>query len=1179
MKRKRNRLAAWGLLLSLVATSVFSFLPLYTAQAAGEGKNIKYNSNSNVLTMDGLTDITKYNQTLTGAKWIPLPSKTLPAANKPVTLLGSDGAGLNSYYGAVKNVVNLRSSYDFTELKNLIFNLPPFRTADSIRASTKTTSGIRDTADYVEMYLKQGGMSSATSDEKEVIGQLCATPVDQAPLEISISEFDTSQPARLSGEYAYYGPVAFNVNKRALDQKAKVKSISEGVSLVNGSYADVAGEIVVGDSYYLKVNNKKQMKNIQIMLSISTPAEHLAFYTDTNADTVPGYCIVPYVTIREESASIEAGSFGKFGHIRVRLTDQDTGQALSGVAFEFSSAIDGAFKCSAQTNELGYATSPELPVGKYKVMQMSVNTGYEKSTTAKYPSIITDSSIVDIAFTNARYQSSVRLFIKDESGKAINGGMFGIYQKDELIASGIADDKGSYQVQLKAGVYTAKQLEAKEGYVKDQNVYTFEITSAADQKSYTFVNTKIQGSVCVGFYDPTQKDMALTNGRFHIVDGDGNVISGPHNMEGAQCIVNNLPAGTYYVQQLIAPTNYKRNDNLHIFTITSKDKITTVTIPNLKQLAAISITAVDEDHKYIENVEFSLIDKKSGREIGRGAADGNGKLVFSNLPVGADYQVKVLKVPEGIKKNTDIRDASPVGEGQVVELTYSFAYIRGTARIKKINSSTLAGVKGAVFSIRKAGNMEVSRVTTGTGGYVDVPLSYGNYTAVELDPGAGYVETGQREEFTISSDGDNPLVLFYSNKIKSEVVISAHRSTGVQNVIEGAAFELYHEDGTLVKGKGNITTNAFGQAKISGLEYGSYYLIQTGAPVDCIPYKEPIAFRVTQNNAIVEIEVANAVKTGSITLLYRDKDTHEPIFGAEFTLYNADTHKAVDSQYTSTGGIAFFNRVPYGNYYIKMTKAAPGYVLDDSIIGMEEEEQEAALSLFLAVNAYAGGKAKKIIIDDNNKDVIIGEGEKPDTGDEDSGSIGDSGATVKPGGNEDSGSGENGNSGNEGSGNNGNGGNSSGGIIVDGEKLPVPSPKPNPSPSPSPSIKPAPNPSYPSIQIPIQPNSPALTDKEPVLSGENGETVDETKDATLFGENQETEDLENVDISGASNQDGTGDFPNVTEYNKISKPANQPEANMPKTGTDAVEAQMVILFMGGFFSLAVAAFGLKTKNR
>lgn len=63
-----------------------------------------------------------------------------------------------------------------------------------------------------------------------------------------------------------------------------------------------------------------------------------------------------------------------------------------------------------------------------------------------------------------------------------------------------------------------------------------------------------------------------------------------------------------------------------------------------------------------------------------------------------------------------------------------------------------------------------------------------------------------------------------------------------------------------------------------------------------------------------------------------DSETNKPLSGAEFTLYDAETEKEVQTVISDSKGYAEFKDVKPGEYYVKETNAPAGYQISEEKI-------------------------------------------------------------------------------------------------------------------------------------------------------------------------------------------------------------------------------------------------------
>jgi len=146
--------------------------------------------------------------------------------------------------------------------------------------------------------------------------------------------------------------------------------------------------------------------------------------------------------------------------------------------------------------------------------------------------------------------------------------------------------------------------------------------------------------------------------------------------------------------------------------------------------------------------------------------------------------------------------------------------------------------------------------------------------------------------------------------------------------------------------KGTITTDADGNASLSGLPYGTYYLDQISAPigVTLIPRQMVTVGASSISNPVTYL---NTLGFGHIDLTKRMNQSGTPYEpGATFRIYlkSAGSYDASpadqrDQITTDANGHAASKNLPYGEYCMIQISAAPGMKVDTTIreyrIGMD----------------------------------------------------------------------------------------------------------------------------------------------------------------------------------------------------------------------------------------------------
>lgn len=162
--------------------------------------------------------------------------------------------------------------------------------------------------------------------------------------------------------------------------------------------------------------------------------------------------------------------------------------------------------------------------------------------------------------------------------------------------------------------------------------------------------------------------------------------------------------------------------------------------------------------------------------------------------------------------------------------------------------------------------------------------------------------------------------------------------------ITDARFELYREeDGeekdTLI---GEYETNGNGIITVDSLEYGTYYFVETEAPLGYVRSDSKLYVTVSEDDPSQRVNFENERKKGQFTLTKISDRTKQLLSGAEFELYNADgTHADEKTYITDASGELTVKDLAWGKYYLLESKAPKGYRLSEEKIEFEINAETA----------------------------------------------------------------------------------------------------------------------------------------------------------------------------------------------------------------------------------------------
>ncbi|MEG2712411.1 MAG: SpaA isopeptide-forming pilin-related protein, partial [Clostridia bacterium] len=141
--------------------------------------------------------------------------------------------------------------------------------------------------------------------------------------------------------------------------------------------------------------------------------------------------------------------------------------------------------------------------------------------------------------------------------------------------------------------------------------------------------------------------------------------------------------------------------------------------------------------------------------------------------------------------------------------------------------------------------------------------------------------------------------------------------------VQGALFELKDENGNIV---GESTSDKNGVVRFSGLNVGTYTILEKVAPTGYVLDRKPISASVTAG-ATSKVTFINNKIYGKLKIVKTDDVDKAPLQGVTFQIQNADK-VIVDTVTTDASGVAMSKNLPYGNYTYRETQVPSNIKLD-----------------------------------------------------------------------------------------------------------------------------------------------------------------------------------------------------------------------------------------------------------
>ena len=646
----------------------------------------------------------------------------------------------------------------------------------------------------------------------------------------------------------------------------------------------------------------------------------------------------------------------------VEKVSADGGEPLNGAVFqvldEGKKPIDGKI-----ITTYGGSGTVTLPLGKYYLKETVAPEGYELNEEL-IPFEVTTNGRNTVTVKNTPKTGLLTVKKTDNGGNPLLGAEFKIYAMgDEArknpIYTLITDSNGkAVKTGIPYGSYVAIESRAPEGYERDDTERPFDIPQKAEDGTVSadisiFVkNTKSRYALSIVKRDINDKNKKLANTKF-AVRGGGFYAEVETGKDGTATV--EVPAaGEYSITEIAPPVGYTLDPATYTVKVeghTAAGEEEPFIAKNYQ--TKVTLNKVDEKGNRLEGAEFSILDA-DGKQPAKFTQEGSvytysesgsvteieaGYADIVGLPVGS-YILRENKAPE---KYIPMEDMSFHVRADLydkaLELTVeNLPHEKGVAVLKESPDGTR--LKGAVFTLYKADNTEVEKVTTDKAGVaLFTGLNPGSYYIKETAAPEGYKLSDKKFDFTIDSNGvlsgkgfagDELYKLTVENRPVEHGFKVKKVSTNDEGLtLLGAEFRIL--GGGLDK---RYTTGADGLTEQITLPIGEYTLTEMKAPEGYVINGEGRHISVREDGIYLDgdklgegtaITIRNAPVNFKLRLVKVDADTNQPLANVAFILKDEDggTHSLI----TGSNGITDTISLAPGKYTLSEVAAADGYAI------------------------------------------------------------------------------------------------------------------------------------------------------------------------------------------------------------------------------------------------------------
>ena len=533
------------------------------------------------------------------------------------------------------------------------------------------------------------------------------------------------------------------------------------------------------------------------------------------------------------------------------------------------------------TSGTGADWSKELPLGKYKLMEIAAPEGYALSD--------------EIYDAELRYADGHTPLVT-VTVKAHN----------EYLSA---------EIQLEKEKEILKPYTDADGYIRQELTTTYGL-------GFVF-----------GLYNAD--DIHYTDG---MLPADTLIAVGMTDMHGKLTFSGNLPHGAYTIRELDGPKGWKLNPNRFDVRISPENQADDAPVIRVSldgtvrnELIYTKVTLTKTDITGAETVPGAEIEVKNeqGEVIYRAVTDENG--VIPDIPVTPGrYTFKEVLAPEGYTLNETTCSFTVNENGHVSgDTVLRNDFTRFTLKKVSEHNEPLAGV---AFSLKDERGAVVATVLTDADGIAMFEkIPYGSYTVVESKPLPGYLPSGAQVTLTLDGTFVNPtepIAVIPNERMK----LTFKKVDTAGNPLAGVAFSLIDaQSGTV---SAHAVSDEKGEFEITGFTVGDWILREDEAPEGfnlMNDYPFHVGYNWKNDQTVTLVNIPNHYEF--------EKTDHrrKPLSGVRFSLYD-DKGTFIRELVSNENGVVRADNLVPGNYLVRETRPLDGYARTDEEITFTIDE-------------------------------------------------------------------------------------------------------------------------------------------------------------------------------------------------------------------------------------------------
>lgn len=770
-------------------------------------------------------------------------------------------------------------------------------------------------------------------------------------------------------------------------------------------------------NYITKHSNTSWTWKSQVDTDLETIAKNAynptvvrSYYAEVKAKLLNAYTIPSFASSSSSSFSTTTKLYWDGSKYTATVTDSKS------VAAYYTYTCNG-ITFTKNGNKLTISTTKEYPSGVVATGSRTIgddsNLAWWKCTDSAIQLIATPlgktktvrsylkvQTVTPSYYIYLKKSSSNTSITNGDSGYSLAGAVYKIYNSSSTEVASITTDssgKGTSNVKLKNGTYTAVESKAPPGYALDTTRHTVRINNAN-----ATLNVSDVPLIKTVTLTKTSADVSITNGNSNyslagaVYDVyKGNSATGTPvaefttNASGQATLSHKLtPNVTYTIKERVAPKGYVLDTKTHTFLLTYDaatmrvvDDPTKIRLTVRKKDSETNASAA-QGNASLEGAQYKVSYTNGGKKIEEViTTNAAGSATLRGLPIGVTVTVQEITAPAGYKLDSRVHTYVTTTKTEKIEYDLEpedftedvfKGHIQITKQIEMLNADAQLE-QGAEYQVylKSAGSYDAAKdterdylVTGADGKSITKDLPYGTYTLHQVkgvpgrelkDMDVDVHENGKTYEVTLTNE-----LKYAPLKIVK---------TSEDGNVTGFTFKVTRLADGYSK---TYTTNAAGEIITDQMpvyvdkdanQKFEYRIEEINVPDK---YRTPDAQTVSLTyGQTAEVRFYNKISRGTLEILKVDHDGVTPLEGAKFEITD-DNGNVIATETSGPDGKIKVDSILYGQYHWSEVMAPKGYELDDTVHDFAIEHDEQIVEVTQENTPSVGSiTAKKVDADGN----------------------------------------------------------------------------------------------------------------------------------------------------------------------------------------------------------------------